>query len=80
MEPPPAGLAVAFAAFAEDFAHACERIDEAVLALVDAMEELDWPEGQPLTTSEIRLALGAGTDGAMEFTSEGGIRQRPSAN
>jgi hypothetical protein len=80
MEPPAAGLAAAFATFAEDFVRASERVDEAILALVDAMEELDWPGGQPLTTSEMRLKLGAGTDGAVEFTSEGGIRQRPSAN
>jgi len=81
MEPPALGLAVAFAAFAEDFVRASERVDEAILALVGALEELDWPEGQPLTTSEMRLKLGhAGTDGAVEFTSEGGLRQRPSAN
>jgi hypothetical protein len=78
MQSPDASLAVAFAAFADDFVHALERIDEAVLAM---MKELDGPEGQPLTTFEMRRTLGeAGTDGAVEFTSEGGIRQEPSTN
>jgi hypothetical protein len=81
MQSPDVGLAVAFAAFAEDFVHALERIDDAILAMLDAMDEPDCPGGQSLTTSELRITLGeAGTDGAMEFTSEGGIRQGPSTN
>jgi hypothetical protein len=72
---------MAFAAFADDFVHALERIDDAILAMLDAMDEPDWPGGQPLTTSELRITLGeAGTDGGMEFTSEGGMRRGPSTN
>jgi hypothetical protein len=62
----------AFVAFVTDLSRSLTQIADGLRALSN---------GKPLISSELRLALGeAGTDGAIEFTSQGGIRQQPSAN
>jgi hypothetical protein len=72
-----------------DLAYVAAKLTAFVAVVIDLSRSLTQiakglralGNGKPLITSELRLALGeAGTDGAMESTSQGRIRQQPSAN